>query len=174
MIDESFVIFIFIFSGELVNFDGVYYYVILLMFFEEKVIIFIWLVGIWLNKKLFWCVVCYDGVYVMKDGFVDFFILQDVVVILGYIQEYRESDRLFNLIVGVNIINDKEWDKDCVSVLEEVGVNWWIDGILFVFEDLEILCKCIQDGLFLVQVVKNVFMICCIFVFCLFCQVEFY
>ena len=87
-----------------------------------------------------------DGIYAMKDGFVDPLTPQDVAAMASYIQQHRKTDKPFNLAVGANTSGDTNQDRDRAAALREAGANWWLDGTLTPFEDLQALRTRLHAG----------------------------
>ncbi len=114
--------------------------------FDKRVDVPIWVAGTWPNKRPFRRAARFDGVYAMKDGFVDPLTPQDVAAMASYIQQHRKTDKPFNLAVGANTSNDQPRDKDRAAALQDAGANWWLDGTVTPFEDLDALRKRLQAG----------------------------
>jgi len=147
MLDEGLEIISAALSGEPVEFDGEHYTVHSPVALDKRAEVPIWLAGTWPNKKPFRRAARYDGVYAMKVGFVDALTPQDVAAMSSYVQQHREGGtKPFNLAVGANTTGDNARDRERALALEEAGANWWLDGTLTPFEDLDALRTRLRAG----------------------------
>lgn len=139
MLDESLEIISAVLSGKPVEFAGQHYQIHSPTALDQRAEVPIWLAGTWPNKKPFRRAARYDGIYAMKVGFADPLTPQDVAAMAAYIQQHREANKLFNLAVGATTTGDRARDRARAMALEEAGANWWLDGTLTSFEDLQAL-----------------------------------
>jgi len=146
MLDECLEVISSALSGTPVDFDGKHYQVRTRVALDVPAEVPIWVAGTWPNKKPFRRAARFDGMYAVKAGFVDPLTPQDVAAMSRYIKAYRDDDRPFNLAVGANTTNDKAHDSDRAAALREAGANWWLDGTLTTFEDLNSLRSRLHAG----------------------------
>ena len=146
MLDEGLEVITQLLSGAPVDHDGEHYQLHSPTAFDAAADVPIWVAGTWPNKRPFRRAARYDGIYAMKDGFVDPLTPQDVAAMASYIQQHRATDKPFNLAVGANTSGDTSQDRDRAAALREAGANWWLDGTLTPFEDLQALRTRLHAG----------------------------
>jgi hypothetical protein len=104
---------------------------------------------IWLISEIF---VMYEGHYVTyQRGYVSedawhALLPEQVAEMAAYIGSERQSDAPFNLAVGANTSGNPEKDRERARALEQAGANWWLDGTLTPFEDLDALTARLRAG----------------------------
>lgn len=106
----------------------------------------IWVAGSWPNRKPFRRAARFDGVMALSKDFANPLSPNDVQDIKGYIAEHRESEKPFNLAIGLNGSGDASADADRALAYAEAGADWWQEGVIPTAQTLDEFRSIVRTG----------------------------
>jgi alkanesulfonate monooxygenase SsuD/methylene tetrahydromethanopterin reductase-like flavin-dependent oxidoreductase (luciferase family) len=130
-LDEGLEILVGLLSGELFSYKGEFFNLKEMRFLPkpvQKPRVPIWVGGTWPNKRPIYRAAKYDGYF--PDAVISPVSPQDWIEIQELIASHRGSVVDFDLVqYGVTPGEDPVAGYSIVAPYEEVGVNWWVEGV---------------------------------------------
>lgn len=146
MLDEGLELLEKTWSGESFDHTGTHYRAKGQTFYPGGAEIPIWVAGSWPNRRPFRRAARFDGVMALSQDFANPLSPDDVRAIKGYIADHRDSDRPFNLAVGLNGSDDAAADIDRAQAYADAGADWWQEGVIPVASDLSEIRAVVRAG----------------------------
>jgi alkanesulfonate monooxygenase SsuD/methylene tetrahydromethanopterin reductase-like flavin-dependent oxidoreductase (luciferase family) len=139
MLDEGLQVVTGLWTGEPFSFEGKHFQLKDVHFLPKPVQqprIPIWVAGMWPNKKPFRRAAQWDGVYPILAGDNGPITPDHVRAMLSYMEQFRENDVPFDVIVSGKTGTEPEKDSETLAQMAEAGVTWWIEDPSWELEEM--------------------------------------
>lgn len=154
MLDEALAIITRLWQGEPVDFEGGYYRLDKLPFAHPVPVqqprVPVWVVGAWPHEKSVGRALRWDGwITAKKDGAPGFSPVtpDDIRAMVAHARAKRSGDGPFDIVVeGESPLGDREEAAAYVHPFAEAGATWWIESLWDRANDLDYLCRRIEQG----------------------------